>query len=304
LIKFRILFFLHYSRYQQKIGSYDKQKWEKTLEESKILENAFPLRNTTLKTDLIDVDLVRGSTFPKAKPKQSLIQVLYLSVLRSLFLPLFSKWWVKQTSAKMFVVLLSLYFLQMINWAIYSLHIRSISNEGIKEGSKSEDGEEENQIELCELLIPMGLSLLLCFTHSQIVATSVIPSRTSNKRRRKVSLSGKSRYEKIKRKKKIFRQRISTNSSTSLDLETHCKGYDSDDESIVMKTAIESKNEETVNFSLSSSSIPASSASAVPTTRRRRNVNWDLTSNNNSNNVSFFPYLKISNNLINSILAS
>lgn len=241
---------------------------------------------------------MRGSTFPKQKPKQSLVQVLYLSFLRSIFLPLFSKWWVKQTSAKMFVVLLSLYFLQMINWAIYSLHIRSTNNEDNKITSKSDDGDDENQIELCELLIPMGLSLLLCFTHSQIVATSVFPSRASNnKRRRKVSLNGKSRYDKIKRKKKMFRQRISTNSSTSLDLETHCKGYDSDDESVILnhKAALDVSNEEIdpVNFP-SLSNIAASSGTAIPPTRRRRNVNWDLSSNNNSNNnVSHLIHLKI-----------
>lgn len=50
-----------YCRYQKKIGSYDKQQWEKTLEQ-KILLSALnlPLKSTKLKKDLIDVDLVRG----------------------------------------------------------------------------------------------------------------------------------------------------------------------------------------------------------------------------------------------------
>lgn len=48
-------------RYQKKISTYDKQQWEKTVEQ-RILSGFIhvPLKNTKLKTDLIDVDLVRG----------------------------------------------------------------------------------------------------------------------------------------------------------------------------------------------------------------------------------------------------
>jgi p-aminobenzoyl-glutamate transporter AbgT len=128
------------------------------------------------------------------------MQVLYLSVLRYIFLPLYSKWWVKETSPRLFVILLLLYFLQMINWAIYSLHQKTASNHK----DVVDDDEEENSIDLCELLIPMGLSLLLSFIHSQIVATSAITSRSSNKRRHKVHVN-KQGSEKVRRKKKVFR---------------------------------------------------------------------------------------------------
>lgn len=64
-----------------------------------------------------------GSTFPKAKPKQPLLTILRLAVLRLIFLPLFSKWWVQQTSPKVFAFLLTLYLLQMFNWGIYSYHV-------------------------------------------------------------------------------------------------------------------------------------------------------------------------------------
>lgn len=185
-------------RYQKKIGSYDKQQWEKTLEEQKIIESAlsFPLRSTKLKTDLIDVDLVRGSTFPKAKPKQSLLTVLYLSILRYFFLPVYARWWVKETSAKVFLILLSLYLLQMVNLAIYSLHV--------KNAKEIEEDDDEGFVPLCELLIPMGLSMLLCFIHSQIVATSVTSSRTSCKRRRKINFN-RAGCDKTRRKKKALR---------------------------------------------------------------------------------------------------
>lgn len=52
---------LHFFRYQKRIGTYDKQEWEKTVEQ-RILDgfNSVNLKNTKLKTELIDVDLVRG----------------------------------------------------------------------------------------------------------------------------------------------------------------------------------------------------------------------------------------------------
>lgn len=73
-----------------------------------------------------------GSTFPKAKPKQSLFTVIRLAVLRYLFLPIYAQWWVKQTSPNVFGLLLFLYTTQMINWAVYTtLNI----NDGLKENN-------------------------------------------------------------------------------------------------------------------------------------------------------------------------
>ena len=50
-------------RYQKKIGTYDKQEWEKTVEQ-RILSGFthVPKKTAKLKTELIDVDLVRGIT--------------------------------------------------------------------------------------------------------------------------------------------------------------------------------------------------------------------------------------------------
>lgn len=83
-----------------------------------------PLKETRLKTELIDVDLVRGSSFPKAKPKQSLLTVLRLAVLRLIFLPIYARWWVQQTSRKIFACFLALYLLKMIKWAIFSYNVQ------------------------------------------------------------------------------------------------------------------------------------------------------------------------------------
>lgn len=139
---------------------------------------------------------MRGSTFPKAKPKQSLLTVLYLSILRYFFLPIYSRWWVKETSAKVFLLLLSLYLLQMATWAIYSMNL--------KNPKETDSEDDENSVPLCELLIPMALSLLLCFIHSQIVATSATSSRSSSKRRQKLNLN-RVGSDKTRRKKKALR---------------------------------------------------------------------------------------------------
>ncbi|XP_052872387.1 protein phtf isoform X2 [Anopheles cruzii] len=151
--------------YQKKIGTYDKQQWEKTIEQ-KILAGIthLPLKNTKLKTELIDVDLVRGSTFPKAKSKLSILTVLYLGALRFLLLPVYARWWVQQTSPGVFLLLLVLYLLQMLNLGIYSYRVRSVGQD--------EAEQIEHIVTMADFLIPLALSLLLSVIHSQIVATA------------------------------------------------------------------------------------------------------------------------------------
>lgn len=67
-----------------------------------------------------------GSSFPKAKPKQSLLTVIRLAILRYLFLPIYAKWWVGHTSFKLYFLFLLIYIGQMFNWAIYMNHIHKI----------------------------------------------------------------------------------------------------------------------------------------------------------------------------------
>lgn len=253
-----------FHRYQKKIGSYDKQQWEKTLEEQKIIENTLnlPLRNTKLKTDLIDVDLVRGSTFPKAKPKQSLLTVLYLSFLRYFFLPVYSRWWVEQTSPLVFVLLLSLYLLQMTNWSIYSYSLKHFKKD-----------EDEGSLPLSEILVPMSLSLVLCFIHSQIVATTSTSNRTTNKRREKsFKLCRKGSDKMSRRKKKPLRQRPST-----IVLDSKIPNIlDSDEDRL-----LQSRRKPTLKFPLEQKNVqenceilPSPEAPSTSSTKRR-NVNWE-----------------------------
>ncbi|EFX70058.1 hypothetical protein DAPPUDRAFT_8633, partial [Daphnia pulex] len=93
--------------YQHKIGAYDKQIWEETVEQ-RILHGLshVPKKSGKLKLDYIDLDVVRGSSFPKAKPKHGLVYLSQLCVLRLLFLPFHRHWWIQQTSCGVFQLLL------------------------------------------------------------------------------------------------------------------------------------------------------------------------------------------------------
>ncbi|XP_062543085.1 protein phtf isoform X2 [Armigeres subalbatus] len=178
--------------YQKKIGTYDKQQWEKTIEQ-KILAgiNHLPLKNTKLKTELIDVDLVRGSTFPKAKSKLSILTVIYLAALRLILLPIYAKWWVQQTSPTVFVLLLALYMLQMVNLGIYSYNV-----------NKTGPDQEEHIVTMSDFLIPMALSLLLSVIHSQIVATASHNNSICLKMKKCRSHSTLKKRERIRRKRR------------------------------------------------------------------------------------------------------
>ena len=186
----------------------------------------------------------------------------------------------------------------MINWAIYSLNVNKIDLRILQSINVDtivvED--EEHVVPLCELLIPMGLSMLLCFIHSQIVATSSNTSRTSSgKRRQKFNPNRKSSQEKVRRKKKNLRSRPL---NVSNDLKTTTL-YDTDDESgalilhgVVnkssMKVHCDSENvfiesivatagelSQIHNKMLCNSTSSCLNSDSTSPTIRKRNVNWD-----------------------------
>eukprot|EP00795_Rhopilema_esculentum_P008749 gene8749-14773_t len=85
------------SWFQTKIGTYDKANWERIVEKHEIsllpdLQKIQHLRSVRVRTDLIDVDLVRGSTFSKAKPGYHWTQVTRKAILRVLLFPIYWQW--------------------------------------------------------------------------------------------------------------------------------------------------------------------------------------------------------------------
>ncbi|XP_075837846.1 protein PHTF1 isoform X3 [Microtus pennsylvanicus] len=156
------------SWYQKKIGAYDQQIWEKSIEQTQIkgFKNK-PKKMGHIKPDLIDVDLIRGSTFAKAKPEIPWTSLTRKGLVRVVFFPLFSSWWIQVTSLRIFVWLLLLYLMQVTAIVLYlMMPIVNVS----------------------EVLGPLCLMLLMGTVHCQIVSTQIArPSgNNGNRRRRKL----------------------------------------------------------------------------------------------------------------------
>ncbi|CDQ77692.1 putative homeodomain transcription factor 2 [Oncorhynchus mykiss] len=161
--------------YQEKIGAYDQQVWEKSLEQAELNGmDCKPKRSGHVKPDLIDVDLVRGSTFGKAKPDSPWTALTRKGLVRVLLFPFFFQWWIQVTSRSISTCILLLYFMQVAAAMLYV---------------------EVPAASASEQLGPMCLMLLLGTVHCQIVSTesnrspSVSPvssSSTSPARRRRL----------------------------------------------------------------------------------------------------------------------
>uniref|UniRef100_A0A8C6L3Q0 Putative homeodomain transcription factor 2 n=1 Tax=Nothobranchius furzeri TaxID=105023 RepID=A0A8C6L3Q0_NOTFU len=153
------------------IGAYDQQIWEKSVEQREIkgLRNK-PKKTGHVKPDLIDVDLVRGSAFAKAKPESPWTSLTRKGIVRVVFFPFFYRWWIQVTSRGIFLLLLSLYLLQV---AAAVLYVTIPQPHGIP---------------ATEVFEAIWLMLLLGTVHCQIVSTRTPkPSSSSGgKRRRKL----------------------------------------------------------------------------------------------------------------------
>ncbi|XP_036432635.1 putative homeodomain transcription factor 2 isoform X2 [Colossoma macropomum] len=160
--------------YQKKIGAYDQQIWEKSVEQREIKFIRLGLRNKPKKTghvkpDLIDVDLVRGSAFAKAKPESPWTSLTRKGIVRVVLFPFFFRWWIQVTSKAIFLLLLSLYLLQVAAAVLFF----SIS--------------QPHDIPATEVFGAIWLMLLLGTVHCQIVSTRTpkpAPNGTGKRRRK------------------------------------------------------------------------------------------------------------------------
>uniref|UniRef100_A0A665WWR2 PHTF1/2 N-terminal domain-containing protein n=1 Tax=Echeneis naucrates TaxID=173247 RepID=A0A665WWR2_ECHNA len=159
--------------YQKKIGAYDQQIWEKSVEQREIKFISLGLRNKPKKTghvkpDLIDVDLVRGSAFAKAKPESPWTSLTRKGIVRVVFFPFFYRWWIQVTSRAIFLLLLALYLLQL---AAAVLYVTIPQPHGIP---------------ATEVFGAIWLMLLLGTVHCQIVSTRTPkPASSSGGKRRR-----------------------------------------------------------------------------------------------------------------------
>ncbi|XP_061618468.1 protein PHTF2-like isoform X3 [Phyllopteryx taeniolatus] len=161
--------------YQKKIGAYDQQIWEKSVEQREIKFISLGLRNKPKKTghvkpDLIDVDLVRGSAFAKAKPESPWTSLTRKGIVRVVFFPFFYRWWIGVTSGAIFLLLLTLYLLQAAAALLYATI------------------PQPHGIPATEVFGAIWLMLLLGTVHCQIVSTGTPKPApgVGGKRRRKL----------------------------------------------------------------------------------------------------------------------
>lgn len=169
--------------YQEKIGAYDQQVWEKSLEQADLNGlDTKPRKTGHIKPDLIDVDLVRGSTFSKAKPESPWTALTRKGLVRVLLFPFFFHWWIQVTSKSVSTCILALYFMQVAAVVLY-LDVPGANSS--------------------EVFGPMCLLLLLGTVHCQIVSTessrspSGIPAanNTTARRRRPRKSRGQKKSE-------------------------------------------------------------------------------------------------------------
>lgn len=141
-----------------------------------------------------------GSSFPKAKPKHGLLTVACLAFQRLLFLPLYKKWWIQQTSYRIFVLFLLLYSLQAINIFLYYI-CANRENEEVWEICSEYlifwnicctaihlDCHVCLQIvSMSEVLVSVVMMFVLCIVHSHIVSTHSGPTMTYNQSRQRIT---------------------------------------------------------------------------------------------------------------------
>ncbi|KAK3087205.1 hypothetical protein FSP39_003081, partial [Pinctada imbricata] len=118
-----------------------------------------PKRSVRVKTELIDVDLVRGSTFSRAKPEVSWTYVAKKALTRVIFFPLCSRWWIQQTSVKVWLLMLVLYLIQLSAVLIF---FRNVG-----------DSITQDELILSEAIIPVAIMFILGLIHSQTVLSHI-----------------------------------------------------------------------------------------------------------------------------------
>ncbi|XP_056604536.1 putative homeodomain transcription factor 2 isoform X4 [Triplophysa dalaica] len=255
--------------YQRKIGAYDQQIWEKSVEQREIkgLRNK-PKKTGHVKPDLIDVDLVRGSAFAKAKPESPWTSLTRKGIVRVVFFPFFFRWWIQVTSRGIFYLLLSLYLLQ----ALAAVLFISISS--------------AHAIPATEVFCGFWLMLLLGTVHCQIVSTHTPKTPSSSNTSGGGGGSGSGKRRRSKKSKQ------STDKSTETD-----NGYVSLDGRFTSKSSEEGlqfhqphcdllHGEETCWNAQNSRNHPTPASKEAEETRGAENVSDEASSEEDPENYS------------------
>jgi len=150
------------SWYEDEICSQDRQDWENEAEECGVDNLAnHRAKKTKLKTELLDVDLVRGSTFPRTKSRQDLWSVAWYSLAAVLLFPLHRSWWIKKTNSYTYFCGCTIYGLILLNLWLYHYKLCL---------TPSDSSEFCSKIGYHELYEPILVFAILAFLKCQITA--------------------------------------------------------------------------------------------------------------------------------------
>lgn len=110
---------------------------------------------------IFNISIHIGSSFPKAKPKHGLSTVACLAFQRLLFFPLYKKWWIQQTSYRIFVLFLLLYSLQTVNVFLYYVYAN-----------------RENETEVCKEIFLFGICYIATYLDCYVLFTDCVNVRS------------------------------------------------------------------------------------------------------------------------------
>ncbi|KAH8851752.1 homeodomain transcription factor 2 [Schistosoma japonicum] len=141
-------------RFQLKLSNYDKHPWEHGIEQ-RILQgiDQHAARDGKPRAGLIDVDVIRGSVFAKAKPGHGWMSALRWGLLRVAFAPFYWNYWRGHTSFRVAVYMMVHFFLQFLQVVFFLMTDPRTS-------SSSQD----------DVLLPCLLAICLGILHAHITA--------------------------------------------------------------------------------------------------------------------------------------
>jgi len=147
--------------YQIKISTNDRLSWEKVLDSKTLKSNLYCLskKKSNKMDDLIDIDMIKGSSFPKNKTKLNLINLISHGILRVVFMPFYLSWWKLHTNRIFSSILLFVYFLQLLNIYVYNVKYPTIYNKN------------KQLINLAEISMPSIIMLILGLVYSYIASS-------------------------------------------------------------------------------------------------------------------------------------
>ena len=149
-------------RYEQGISKHDCKDWETQLEREEIVRKLSGVpyeKRAKVSAELIDVDLVRGSTFPKPHARHALPSMLWFSLLSCVLFPLRATWWIRHTNTTVYLLGCLVFCSVLGNLGLYYSIL-----------CPAEESSFCGQISLLELWEPVVLFMLLAFLQSHILS--------------------------------------------------------------------------------------------------------------------------------------